>query len=199
MPRLTQSPNVSSNPSADTQQIFTLMRFNKFIIFLLLTYNLSNSAYGQGSCSFKIDTAKILTNQNLDRLLQYFQTNTFKITNNKKDIPRFIKKELDCLSNGFSLANPGQPFQATDVIKGKRPNRQLTFLAKNKNMLVLTYTLGGFSASRRVLFIIFEGKQIIDLWTGNCYYGFDTKEGIIENINLNRNREGRLNSNTIRF
>ena len=166
-------------------------------LFFTLALLISINVFGQKNCEFKIDTAKILANQNLDNLLSQFQNDTFKITNNKKDIPRFIKKQLNCLTHGFSIANPGQPYQATDVVFKKLPWRQLVFLDRNNDMLVMTYLKGGIGLSRHVLFIKFKDKKIIDLWRGNCLNGMDTKEGIINNINQNRNKEWGLNSNTI--
>ena len=43
---------------------------------------------------------------------------------------------------GFSIANYRRPYQATDVIFKKLPRRQLVFLAKRNDMLVMTYLKG---------------------------------------------------------
>jgi len=163
------------------------------ILFLILAFSISIKVFGQRNCDFKIDTAKVLINQNLDKLLSELQSDTFNTTNNKKDIPRFIKKQLNCLAHGFSIANPGQPYQATDVIFKKLPRRQLVFLARSDNMLVMTYLKGGISLSRHVLFIKFKDKIITDLWSGNCLNDMDTREGIINS--LNNNKECGLNTN----
>ena len=93
---------------------------------LVLTLNVS----GQNTCGYKLDTAAILSNKNLDDFLAVLQTDSFIVTNDKKDIPRSIKKQLNCMTNGFSIANPGEPYQATDVVTWRikpRPRRQLVF------------------------------------------------------------------------
>lgn len=175
------------------------MKFYKTILFLAVYFTITNSTSAQKNCDYKIDTAKILGNQNLDNLLLEFQNDSFKITNNKKDIPHFIKKELDCLVNGFSIANPGQKYQATDVVLKKLPWRQLVFLAYNDRMLVMTYLKGGIGESRHLLMIKFKSKKIIDLWTGFCLNGMKTKKSIINDIKQNRNKKNGLHTNFIYF
>jgi len=137
------------------------------------------SSYGQNKCAFKIDTFKILENKNLPELLNEFETDSFKITNNKKDIPKFLRIELGCLANGFSIANPNQPYQSTDVIERKLADRQLVFFAKSDRMIVLTYLRGGRGVSRHLLMIKFKDDKITDFWTGICLNGMESKEGII--------------------
>ncbi len=171
------------------------------ILFLALAFTTSIKVFGQRKCAFQIDTAKILSNRNLDKLLLEFQSGTFKTTNNKNDIPRFIKRQLNCLTHGFLIANPGKPYEATDVFTGnifnKLPSRQLVFLAKSDNMLVMTYLKGGRGLSRHLLFIKFNGKKITDFWSGSCLNGMDTKEGIINNINYSRSKKWELNTNMV--
>ena len=155
------------------------------------------NTYGQKKCAFQIDTLKILTNQNLSELLAEFSKDSFRVTNNKSDIPQFIKSQLNCLANGFSIANPNQPYQATDVISQRLPKRQLVFLAQSHKMIVITYLLGGWGVSRHLVFIKFEGKKITDLWTGRCLNGMDSKEGIINYLKSTKSED--LHSNMIYF
>jgi len=175
------------------------MTIIKILIFAFCT-TLTLNVSGQRNCAYKIDTASILTNRNLDNFLAALETDSFVVTNNKKDIPRFIKKQLRCMTNGFSIANPGQRFQATEVVEWRikpLPRRQLVFLAKSHNMLVMTYYKGGFGKSGHVVFIKFQGKKISDLWTGNALNGMETMQGIIDNISQNRNKEWGLNTNIV--
>jgi hypothetical protein len=160
------------------------MKGLRLLLFVLILIGCSKVSKCQKKCQFNIDTVKILNNINLDKLLQEFQSDSFRITNNKKDIPRFIKKQLKCWTNGFAIANPGEPFQASDVILKRQPKRQLVFLAVSKKMLVMTYLKGGFGLSSRAIFIKFENKKIIDVWCGICLNGMDSKNGIIESIML---------------
>ena len=177
-----------------------MILINKFTAILSLTFSLN--AWGQGNCIFKIDTAKILANRSLTSYLLALQSDTFMVTNNKKDIPRFIKRQLNCLTHGFSMANPDKKYQATDVVGWRikpLPRRQLVFLAKSNHILVLTYYIGGIGRSNHLLLIKFKDKKILDFWTGSCLNGMETKQGIIDNINQNRHKVGRLNSNMIYF
>jgi hypothetical protein len=157
---------------------------------------------GQSQCVYKIDTAGILANRNLDTFLSELETDSFTVTNNKKDIPRLIKKQLRCMPDGFSIANPGKRYQATDVVVWRvkpLPRRQLIFLAKSKDMLIMTYFIGGIGKSGHILLIKFQDKKILDLWTGYSFNGLETKQSIINTINQNRNREWGLNTNIIYF
>ncbi len=135
----------------------------------------------------------------MDGFLFELQSDSFKIQNNKKAIPHFIKKQLRCLTNGFSIANPGQPYQESDYIRWKLPTRLLVFLAKSNDLLVMTYYIGGMFRSGHMLFIKFNNKKILDLWTGYCFYGMESIQGMIDNIKQNRSKEWGLNTNMIYF
>jgi len=168
----------------------------RHIIFFVLTL-VYFTAFSQGNCEFKIDTAKILANKNLDGFVSNLLVDSFIITNNKKSIPSFIKKQLDCFTGKFSIANPGEPFQYGCVIIEKLPRRQIHFLAKSKNVLVLTYTHGGSAMTKHLLFIKFEGKQITDFWAGVSLDVLDTKEKIIDYIEKSKHSPAGLNTNCI--
>ena len=170
--------------------------FKSLIGFFILTVTLNAS--GQDNCSFKIDTAKILANINLDTLLSEFQIESFKVSTDKKDMPHFIKKQLNCLTHGFSIANPGQLYQNTDVIVQKLPSRQLIFLAKSKNMFVMTYQMGVMGLPRKILIIKIKDKTIIDFWSGQGFEDLDTKRHIVDYLKQNLNTK-KLNTNMIYF
>jgi hypothetical protein len=138
------------------------------IIFCIII--IIKSGYGQTNCAYPIDSAKIIQNLNLDDFLHALKSDSFKVTNNKKDIPKFIKKQLDCYTtNNFDIANPDQPYQSTDVIIERGlPRRKLTFLAKSSNVLVLCYNIGGIGVSSHLILIRFNNHKIIDLWKGIC-------------------------------
>jgi len=173
------------------------MRCFKILCTLLIASAITNKSFCQKNCSYTIDTAKILANKNLDSFLIKFEKDFFKITNNKNDIPKFIKRDLDCLANDFSLANPGEPFQQTDVIFQKLPWRQLVFLAKSKDLIVLSYLKGGWGLSQHLVFIKFKNEAIIDFWSGYCSQGIKTKDQITDYIKKNRNVKSEFNSNII--
>jgi hypothetical protein len=70
------------------------------------------------------------------------------------------------LAGGFRIANPGKTFNGGDVIQWNLPNRQLVFLARSQNVFVIQYRKGGFASSDHLVFILHNGKQIVDLWKG---------------------------------
>jgi len=143
-----------------------------------------------------MDTAKILANLNLERLLSRFQSDSFIVTNKKEDIPRFLNKWLDCTTNDFSLANPGKPYQETDLIISNLPRRQLIFLAKSKGLLVMTY-LTGIGFPKRILFVQHNANKIEDVWVGQCFDDVDSKDKIIESIKKHKDNYEGLNTNMI--
>jgi hypothetical protein len=179
----------------DTATIFFLKTMKKIalIIYLLISLNVM----GQKNCIYKIDTTKILSNENLNSFLSVIQTYNFKISYNKKDIPSFIKKQLDCFTNKFSIANPDEEYQATDIDDEKLPDRKLLFLAVSKDILVMTYLKGGMGESTHILFIQFQDQKIIDLWTGYGSPELKSLQQIFDYIQYNKNKEEGLNMNRI--
>jgi len=174
------------------------MNFTKYfiLVFILAT---SFHSFAQKHCDYKIDTTKILLNENLDSFLIKIRQETFIVSHDKKDIPSFIKKELDCLTHNFSIANPNKAFNATDVYDDKLPDRQLLFIALNKELFIMTYLRGGIGEQTHILFVKFQNDNIIDLWTGVCLQDLKSKNEIINYIKTHRDKDWGLNSNIIYF
>lgn len=174
-----------------------MILIKKFVT--ILTVALSLHAFGQKNCDYKIDTDKILLNENLDSFLIKIQNDSFTESHDKKDIPSFIKKQLDCWVKNFSIANPNEPFNATDMYVEGLPNRQLLFLAINMEMFVMTYLRGGVGQSTHMLFVKYHDHKIIDLWTGVCAQDLKFKSDILHYIKMHRNKSWGLNTNKIYF
>lgn len=151
----------------------------------------------QTDCEFQIDSAKILMNKNLDNFISKIRNDSFNISYDKQDIPLFLKKQLDCLALGFSIANPYEEYQASDNIKIGLPKRQLIFLAESKDLLVMTYFTGGLSHWTHMLFIKFEKEKILDLWTGVCHDILQSKNDILNFLKKNKNKNLGFNGNWI--
>lgn len=149
---------------------------------------------GQKNDVFKIDTAKILANKNLDAFVETLKTDSFQSFTNKSAIPSFLQKQLNKLARGFSIANPNQPYQCCCTSPRRLPERQLIFLAKSKNVLAMTYRTGGIGVSIHLLLIKFEKNKIIDMWTGYCWENIISVGDIIRYIN-DRKKEWGLNTN----
>lgn len=172
------------------------MRTLKFsIIIFLLTFN----GFAQKNCNYQIDEKKILENINLDSFLDKFKSEKFIVYNDKKSIPKQIKKELDCIAQKFSIANPEEEYQADCNVEKNIPKRQLIFLAKSEDILVMTYATGGIGSSTHFLFIKYDSKKIIDLWTGvgMGIIRHKSLEDISKYISSQRNIEWGLNTNMV--
>lgn len=152
-------------------------------------------ALGQKNDSYKIDTTKILANENLENFLQSLKTNIFQNFSDKDAIPRVVKKQLSRLTNGFSIANPNKPFRCCCTSPGRLPKRQLNFLAKSKDVLVLTYKTGGFAVSTHLLMIRFDNYKIIDLWSGYCWAEIKNVDDIVSYVDESRKNNRGLNAN----
>ncbi|MFC3157312.1 hypothetical protein [Chryseobacterium arachidis] len=127
------------------------------------------------------------------------KSNTFEIQTKKQAIPHHIKKELDCLTEDFNIANPNQKYQIGCLYQKEMPRRKLLFLAKSSDILILTYATGGIGSSTHFLFIKYDSKQILDLWTGIAMGIFmpTSLDEITQYINSRRNLNWGLNTNMI--
>lgn len=122
-----------------------------------------------GQKDFVIDTARILSNENWNDFVHSLKTDSFETFTDKAAIPGFVKKELHRLAHGFSMANPGEAYRCCCTSPENLPSRQLSFLAKSKDVLVMTYNTGGIGVSLHLLMIRFENNAIVDLWSGYCW------------------------------
>jgi len=171
------------------------MRF----LLLLILFVSTEKLFSQKKCSFQLDTARILKNQDLDKLLSELKIESFKITNNKRDIPRFIKKELNCYVQPFKIANPNHPYNSTDLIIRGLPERQLIFLANSASLFVMQYNQGGIALIHHLLVVKHKEGKILELWKGVCVKDLMTIEDVVKYLELNRNQEWGLNTNVIYF
>ncbi len=173
----------------------------KIILILLIV---SINSFGQ-NCGFEIDKQKILENKDLDYFLEKFEKEKFEITNLKESIPRHINKQLKCLADGFTVANPNEEYQSSDVVdeSKKLADRGLIFLAKSKNTLILYYGISsGPGISSRYLFIEYDSKGIKKLWCGNAigiYTNMKTLEDITRQIKLYRDKFLGLQTGIVSF
>lgn len=156
--------------------------FHIILVLFILHFQRANS---QHSC-FSIDTANIISNKSLDRFIAKIQEDKFNITNNKHQIPGFIKDELDRYAYGFEIANPDERWHATDVIIGNYPRRKLMFLAKSSDLLVFQYKLGGIGTSLHLVLIEFRKGVITDIWKGAGGDDIKTIPDLIEYLQLKR-------------
>ena len=147
-----------------------------------------------------IDTNYILANLSLPALINDLSIAELKEKYTAKDIPVFIKSTLENLTHdNFSIADPGQNWQSTDVIVEKLPARQLIYLGIGKNITLITFLKGGVGESEHILIIKYEGQRIIDFWCGNILSRVDNKADIIKYLKKNQDKKLGLNTNIINF
>lgn len=84
--------------------------------------------------------------------------------------PASCKRGFATLSHtpDFELANPGQPYQATDVIgRGPRlPWRQLLIGGVSSDRCIVFYVIGGFASYRAAVVLDISKKDPVLVWGG---------------------------------
>jgi hypothetical protein len=150
---------------------------------------------GQKSNSFKIDSARINLDENLDGFLTDLKSGKFVESNEIGEIPVGIKRQLDSLAGGFSIANPNGDYRCCCTSSEKLPLRKLVYLSKSNHLLVMTYLTGGVGVSTHILLIRFKGDTITDMWFADCLADLKSRAEIIRYINKNRKVPGYLHPN----
>ncbi|QJX48740.1 hypothetical protein HMJ29_18180 [Hymenobacter taeanensis] len=149
---------------------------------------------------FSIDTTAILTNLHLEEILKKIEQDSLIESRKVSSIPPIISSFLKHYGGpSFSIADYGQPFNATDNIIEERSNRQLLYLGVGKKTIIIAYYLGGFGLSERVLLFEMDNNSIKDFWTGYLRSDALTKNQIIQVLRTNRNRNWGTNTNILYF
>lgn len=173
---------------------------------------------------FVIDTNAILNNNNLQLLIDDLEKNNLRENKTVTEIPPFIKSFLDTLTGSFSIANPGEDWQAgctspmeidnstqrksinpktrdtiiTISMKTRDvPTRQLVYFGLGKKIALMTYYTGGIGKSEHILIFKFDGNKIVDFWCGNILTDIKTKAEVIKYLKENKDKEWGLNTNII--
>ena len=165
-------------------------------VFLLL-FSASFVVVGQKHCECIVDTTRILLNTDLNYFIFGLQNETFRALSKKEDIPKFVLDQLDCLTRGFSLANPDQNFRCCCTSSQKLPKRKLLYLAESRDMLVMTYLTGGIAVQTHLLMIKFTQQRINKLWAGFGDENLRSPKEIANYIEKNRNKNWGLNTNIV--
>lgn len=172
-----------------------LPRINIKLFAYIISSLFSMHVFGQSGNSFKIDSAQIYLDKNIDRFLSDLKSEKFVDTNEIGAIPVGIKKQLDSLAGGFSIANPNADYRCCCTSSQKLPLRKLVYLSKSDHLLVMTYLTGGVGVSTHILFVRFNGDTIVDMWFANCLADLNSRGKIIRYINKNRKVRGYLHPN----
>ena len=80
----------------------------------------------------------------------------------KDSIPQLLKKNISN-TNDLKIANPNEQFNATDNLIDSLPDKQLVFIANNKDKWRLVYIQGGFGKYFVLHECVIKNDSIINL------------------------------------
>jgi hypothetical protein len=111
---------------------------------------------------------RILSDKNLSNVQKSFINNSFLISTDKESIDPCILKFLSKLyKKTFQIANPDQPYNATDNVDETLPNRQLRLLFKTKNVCFIEYAHGGIGFHYHIAWFELKNNKVTDFWICN--------------------------------
>ncbi len=145
----------------------------------------SNIIFAQKNCKTIRDSAFIGDKNRLIRFTDSLAVQKFEIKNKRKDIPRFIRKTMKCLTGEFKIADAGRPFNPTDVVWNNTPRKRIKYLCLNNRYLILAFEQGGIVKTNHLVLFELDKKRIQKFWSGYDYIqGEITKDNIMEHIYL---------------
>lgn len=160
----------------------------------------NGSSISQDMDNYYIDSSVILNNKNLPELITELESEELITINDKNKIPKFILNFLKSTVDEFSIANPDEKWNARDIVIDKKiPRIKLIYFGEGKNMLLMTYNVGGIGKSTKILIFKFNKEKIEDFWSGTVLVDLKNKEEIIKYINQNINKEFGLNFNILYY
>lgn len=77
------------------------------------------------------------------------------------------------------IVNYGEDWQETDIFEKGLTKRQLVYLGKTKNVVLLAYYTGVLGKPEHIFIFINEGGEKTDFWAGNILKMLKTKEEIV--------------------
>lgn len=148
---------------------------------------LSSYSFAQNNCGITVDTMKIYLDENLDDFISDLQTQKFKTSKDKNQIPGSIRQYLNCLtSDNFSIANPNEEYRCCCESSQKLPKRKLLFFSGSKGTFLITYLTGGVGVSTKIVMLKLQDDKVIDLWTGYSFTEFKSKDQVVKYIKAKR-------------
>lgn len=149
---------------------------------------------------FEIDSVSILTNRNLGGLISKIEGTDLKLYSEFESAPSFIKVFLESLlGTKFRIADPGEVWQATDIVLGDLPDRQLIYMGIGQDVMLLAYNKGGIGMSERILIFQFQNSCVQDFWCGGVLAELTDKNEIVNHLKEKKDVHWGLNTNIIYF
>jgi len=159
--------------------------------------NISIKSVSIADDRYVIDSALILSNRNLDNLINKIKESELEEKTNKTEIPKFIFNFINDITNEFTIANPNEKWQAGCVVFEDLPRRKLEYFGLGSNVALMTYKSGGRGTSTKILIFHFENDKIIDFWCGNKLKDLKNIDEIIAHLIENKDKKWGLNTNVI--
>jgi len=182
--------------------------------------------YSKGS--YHIDTAVILSNQNLDPFILQLKTTTLIEKEDFAEMPKPVLRFLRSFDNEFFIANPGEVWQrgcmppleidsqatkteydaetgdsVTNIrfVSKKYAMRQMQYLGINDSLVLLVYLSGGYGVMSHTFMAKYKGKRVVDFWKGSgpSEGEFENKNDIIKYLEENKDSHWGLNTNVLWF
>lgn len=132
------------------------------IIIILISTSLT--CFGQ---LYKYNEKDVIENKSVDKIIGVIDRQDLRLFKDKKEIPKLIKKTINSWDREFKLANPTQTYEATDLVSGRKPRRQLIAIFKNENYFIMTYNHGGRGHHRHIMYFQIDDDKIVDFWVGH--------------------------------
>ena len=82
----------------------------------------------------------------------------------------------------------GEEWQATDIVQGNLPDRQLVYLGVGKDVVLLAYNKGGIVMSERILIFHVQNSCIRDFWCGGVLTELTNKQQIVNHLKANKTK-----------
>jgi hypothetical protein len=140
-----------------------------FLMILPLIFVLARG-YGQGKdCPFAFKSITRPNSMQTQQLIKTLETLKLKTYYQADKIPGFITKALTCWIKGnrwikgWSIADRGGPYNATDIIVDSLPRRQLLYIGLNDQYMLMAYNHGGMASNSPVLLFRFENEKIVSV------------------------------------
>jgi len=96
---------------------------------------------------------------------QHLLNDKFTVVNKVLDIPGPVLGRLLGGKSMDAMADPGQPFQETDVVMGRPlPFRRLIFAARSKNYCLVYFEHGGIAYGTAVALYRLSDPNVVPVW-----------------------------------
>ncbi len=115
---------------------------------------------------YNYNDSDVIENKSVDNVIAVIDKEDLKLYKDKKEIPKIIKATIKSWDRKFKLANPGQYYEATDIVSGRHPRRQLIAIFKSEKYFIMTYNHGGYGHHRHIMYFQIDNDKVIDFWVG---------------------------------